>query len=188
MEKDLFEKTEVQSKDKSEYDYEGDMTMSQLKNIMMNAKRLYDKLKPDTNLPEWVQSKITLAQDYIQTTTNYIETELDEAKAAPAVHLIYSSGKNVWKARNKSGRIKYFGHEFKDSAIKHAGIHEDAVAAGSPANAVGGGNVAGVGVGPQGEPGVLRTKYKDKNKAEAPSPIMEPMQKRKSFTQFTKGK
>jgi hypothetical protein len=35
---------------------------------------------------------------------------------------------------------------------------EDAVAMGAPANAVGGGQIAGVGVGPQGEPGVKKRK------------------------------
>jgi hypothetical protein len=65
-------------KDPGEYDYEGDMAMSQLKSIMMNAKRLHDCLEPETNLPEWVQSKITLAEDYITTATNYVEGTLDE--------------------------------------------------------------------------------------------------------------
>jgi len=41
----------------------------------------------------------------------------------------------------------------------------------APANVVGGGKVAGVGVGPQGEPGIQLkaiTKYKRKNKEQAP--------------------
>jgi hypothetical protein len=61
--------------DKGEYDYEGDMAMSQLKSIMSNAKRLHDMLSPNTNLPEWVQSKITLAEDYISTVTNYMSSQ-----------------------------------------------------------------------------------------------------------------
>ena len=51
--------------DEYEYDYEGDMAMSQLKSIMTNSKLLHDMMEPNTNLPEWVQSKITLAKDYI---------------------------------------------------------------------------------------------------------------------------
>lgn len=61
----------------------------------------------------------------------------------------------------------------------------------APANAVGGGNIAGMGVGAKGEPGVrpkAMKRYKDKNAAEAPSPIMSPVMKRKSFTEFLKGK
>ena len=66
--------------DKGEYDYEGDMAMSQLKSIMTNAKRLHDMLEPTTNLPEWVQSKITLAEDYILTAANYCESLDEEMK------------------------------------------------------------------------------------------------------------
>ena len=66
-------------KDKREYDYEGDMAMSQLRSIIRNAQMMHDKLlEPTTNLPEWVQAKITLAQDYIETAANYLETEMDE--------------------------------------------------------------------------------------------------------------
>ena len=67
-----------EEKDEHEYGYEGDMAMSQLKSIIANAQRLYDMLEPETDLPEWVQSKITLAEDYIVTATNYCAGELDE--------------------------------------------------------------------------------------------------------------
>ena len=64
--------------DSNEYDYEGDMAMSQLKSIITNAQRLHDMLEENTNLPEWVQSKITLAEDYILTAANYMEGEMNE--------------------------------------------------------------------------------------------------------------
>jgi len=67
------------NKEKQEYDYEGDMAMSQLKSIIANAQRMHDMLKVDTNLPEWVQSKITLAEDYISTASNYMQGEMSEA-------------------------------------------------------------------------------------------------------------
>ena len=35
-------------------------------------------MKPDTDLPEWVQSKITLACDYIQTSCDYMTSEMKE--------------------------------------------------------------------------------------------------------------
>jgi hypothetical protein len=70
--------------DKGEYDYEGDMAMSQLKSVISNAKRLHDMLSPNTNLPEWVQSKITLAEDYITTATNYMSSQnVNEEGIAP---------------------------------------------------------------------------------------------------------
>lgn len=69
---------DITPEDKGEYDYEGDMAKSQLRSILANAKRLHDMLKPDSNLPEWVQSKITLAEDYILTAANYMEGEMNE--------------------------------------------------------------------------------------------------------------
>jgi len=60
-----------------EYDYEGDMAKSQLRSIMHNSKMLHDMLEDTTNLPEWVQSKLTLAEDYIVTAANYMRGEMD---------------------------------------------------------------------------------------------------------------
>ncbi len=73
------------AKDPREYGFEGEMAMSQLKGIMQHAKSLHGMLKPDTDLPEWVQSKITLAYDYMQTAADYMSTEIsEEVKAGRA--------------------------------------------------------------------------------------------------------
>jgi hypothetical protein len=69
-----------EAKEKSEYDYEGDMARGQLQSIIMNSQRVHDMLKDNDNLPEWVQSKITLAEDYISTVSNYMSSEIDEDK------------------------------------------------------------------------------------------------------------
>ena len=68
--------------DAGEYDYEGDMAKSQLKSIITNAQRLHDMLEDTTNLPEWVQSKITLTEDYVLTAANYMEGEMNEEALA----------------------------------------------------------------------------------------------------------
>jgi hypothetical protein len=68
----------TEAKEKQEYDYEGDMAMGQLKSIIANSQRMHDMLSDDTNLPEWVQSKITLAEDYISTASNYMQGEMNE--------------------------------------------------------------------------------------------------------------
>jgi hypothetical protein len=59
--------------------------MSQLKGIMNHAEQLHDMLKPDTDLPEWVQSKVTLAYDYMQTAADYMATEMSEEVAVNSV-------------------------------------------------------------------------------------------------------
>ena len=73
-----------EAKEKTEYDFEGDMARGQLQSIANNAQKVHDMLKDNDSLPEWVQSKITLAEDYISTVANYMMSELDEqAPVAP---------------------------------------------------------------------------------------------------------
>jgi hypothetical protein len=69
---------EETSKDPREYDYEGDMAKSQLRSIIANAQQAHDMLDDNTNMAEWVQSKITLAADYISTVADYMQSEVKE--------------------------------------------------------------------------------------------------------------
>jgi len=85
-----------EAKEKTEYDYEGDMARSQLQSIVMNAQKVHDMLKDNDNLPEWVQSKITLAEDYILTVSNYMATEIDEETNKEYTHKV---------VHNKTGNI-----------------------------------------------------------------------------------
>jgi len=70
-----------EAKDEQEYGYEGDMALNQLATLMRCAEMIKEILKPDTDMPEWVQSKITLATDYIQTAADYMHSEMNEAKS-----------------------------------------------------------------------------------------------------------
>ena len=67
-----------EEKDEREYGYEGEMATSQLKSIIQNAEAMLGMLQDGTDLPEWVQSKITLAQDYIMSAKDYLSTEMSE--------------------------------------------------------------------------------------------------------------
>jgi hypothetical protein len=73
--------------DKGEYDYEGQMARTQLQTTMRNCRDLIDMIEDDENMPEWVQSKITLAQDYITTVRDYMQSkeELGEGVKSPGV-------------------------------------------------------------------------------------------------------
>ena len=73
------EDTVREEKDDREYGYEGDMAISQLKTIVRHADHMMGMLKPETDLPEWVQSKITLSTDYMQTAHDYMMSEMTEA-------------------------------------------------------------------------------------------------------------
>jgi hypothetical protein len=59
--------------DPGEYDQEGDMAKIQLRTIISAAQELHDALSEEDNLPEWVQSKLTIAEDYITTVRDYLK-------------------------------------------------------------------------------------------------------------------
>jgi hypothetical protein len=54
-------------------DYEGEMAISQLKNIAKKAETVAKMLKPESKMEAWVQSKITQADDYISTVHDYLQ-------------------------------------------------------------------------------------------------------------------
>jgi len=66
---------EQDEKEAQEYDYEGDMARSDLRSIIFNAQEVHDMLESNTNLPEWVQAKITKAEDYMSSVRDYMKSE-----------------------------------------------------------------------------------------------------------------
>jgi hypothetical protein len=102
-----------EAKEKSEYDYEGDMARGQLQSIIMNAQRVHDMLKDNDNLPEWVQSKITLAEDYISTVSNYMASEIDE-------ETLDEISSNTLKSYMKAAHTKYDKIEYKNDSASVA--------------------------------------------------------------------
>tara|TARA_R110001583_G_scaffold79522_1_gene214883 strand:- start:1116 stop:1478 length:363 start_codon:yes stop_codon:yes gene_type:complete len=68
-------------------DNEGKMAKRQLEQLAEYAMELSIMLQDNTQLEGWVQSKITLAQDYISKVKHYLEDELGmspEGCGAPA--------------------------------------------------------------------------------------------------------
>ncbi len=66
---------EEEHKDEGEYDEEGDMAKSDLQIMADAALELHGMLADEENLPEWVQAKITLATDYIDTARDYMKAK-----------------------------------------------------------------------------------------------------------------
>jgi len=97
------QKLATEAKEKTEYDYEGDMARGQLQSIISNAQRVHDMLEDDTNIAEWVQSKITLAEDYISTVANYMMSEIDEAKKMKGEDPCWDNYKMIG-TKNKGGK------------------------------------------------------------------------------------
>ena len=94
--------------DRDEYDEEGEMAQSQSRTIEDAAEELQAILDADENLPEWVQKKITLAMDYIDTARDYLaanrpEQEMEES--ALQAHIGKKKyGDSGMKALQKAGR------------------------------------------------------------------------------------
>jgi hypothetical protein len=78
---------------------------------MNHAKQLHDMLEPSTDLPEWVQSKITLAYDYMQTAADYMATEMNE-EVTHSVHV---------KTYDSHGEKQMNSPEFKKHIEAHGG-------------------------------------------------------------------
>jgi len=83
--------------DRGEFGREGDMAKEQLKTIDAAAEELMSILGDEQDLPEWVQKKITLAMDYIDTARDYMLNQDNKEIAEKAVS----------KAQRKAAGIAY---------------------------------------------------------------------------------
>ena len=63
---------ENEHQDPAEYDQEGEMAENHFGALKHAIGELESMIHPDDNLPEWVQDKITLATDYIETVRDYM--------------------------------------------------------------------------------------------------------------------
>lgn len=105
-----------EAKDPGEYDYEGDMAKGQLKTMIDAAQELHDMLSDNENMPEWVQSKITKATDYIDSVRDYLKSEkdksVDEGTDAP-------KGPESYEAQYKRRLVKTTDPEHKAKGYKY---------------------------------------------------------------------
>ena len=113
-----------EDKDNLEY-ADGDMSIHQLKQIKAHADWILEMLKPDTDMPEWVQAKITLAADYLSTACDYLHVEMNEeteninesdlptTKAKEKVVTVRhkTSGKELDVVHNAVEKYKKLGYE-----------------------------------------------------------------------------
>ena len=76
------------------HEYEdGDMSITQLKQIKAHADWILEMLKPETDMPEWVQAKITIAADYLSTACDYLHVEMNEDTQYPGLEKEDKPGK-----------------------------------------------------------------------------------------------
>lgn len=110
----------IDSIDQGEYDYEGAMTKTQLQTILRSAKELIDVIKADENMPEWVQGKITKAEDYMSSVRDYLMSRRDlgesESWEAGYQRRVVKTSKPEHKEKGYNWRIK--GKERPEISIK----------------------------------------------------------------------
>ena len=158
-------------------DREVSMAVSQLKTMCEYGTDLIKNLEakgPDYNIEAWVQSKITKAADYMNSVGHYMENEAkvssDHSPEAKNEDVYDPFTKKMVKRKPmkqqmggpalNTNRPKNTETATQDSDGSYRKKNEDA-----PANASGGGAIAGVGVGPEGEPGVMLPRKKNKKDA-----------------------
>ncbi len=96
----------VPKNEDAEYDNEGGMSKNQLKTMIDAAQELHGMLKDDDNMPEWVQSKITKATDYIDTVRDYMKSN------------DVNEGSETWEAGYKRRVVKTTSPEHKEAGHK----------------------------------------------------------------------
>jgi hypothetical protein len=105
--------------DRGEYGREGDMAKEQMHTIVSAAKELHSILTDEQDLPEWVQSKITKAMDYIDTARDYMlaqQAEGNEVVAEKAVSQQQQKFMGMAHAMQKGEKIKGASAELKKVA------------------------------------------------------------------------
>lgn len=73
-------KQSIQEELSPEHDGEFSMARSDLKTAISSAQRILDKLNGEGKLEAWLQSKITLASDYLSSAANYVDSGEAELK------------------------------------------------------------------------------------------------------------
>jgi hypothetical protein len=96
--------------DQGEYDREGEMSRNEIHTMMRNAKQLEKMLGNDDDLPEWVQKKLSLASDYMQTIADYLASEKetdaeDQTGRRVEVELAEKKAKPTKKSNGNDGNL-----------------------------------------------------------------------------------
>jgi hypothetical protein len=116
----LTHEDQMMGPDHGEYDREGDMAKDQLHTIVKAAKELHSILGDEQNLPEWVQTKITKALDYINVSRDYMdqeESDMDDAVLGEkAVSQQQQKFMGMVHAMQKGGKVKGASPELKKTA------------------------------------------------------------------------
>jgi hypothetical protein len=110
----------VEAHDQNEYGNEGEMAHNQFTALKHAMHEIESMLSRDDDLPEWVQSKITLATDYVETVRDYLIGERGMAEGrnpdtmSPADY-----------DRHEQDQMDHDKSSFKRREMEHELSHED---------------------------------------------------------------
>ena len=104
--------------EKGEYDREGDMALDDIDTIESAANELQSIIDADDNLPEWVQSKINKAMDYLDTARDYMAAQGNDQEpiAEKAVSKQQQKFMGMAHAMQKGEKVKGASKELKKVA------------------------------------------------------------------------
>jgi hypothetical protein len=104
--------------EKGEYDREGDMALDDIDTIESAANELQSIIDAEDNLPEWVQSKINKAMDYLDTARDYMAAQGNDQEpiAEKAVSKQQQKFMGMARAMQKGKKIKGASKELKKVA------------------------------------------------------------------------
>ena len=71
---------EEEGRDLDHSDHEGSMALSQLRRAAKYSQQLGHMIRESDDLPEWVESKITKASDYLGSVYHYLDYEINRKK------------------------------------------------------------------------------------------------------------
>jgi len=103
-----------------EMDDEGSMIMNQLDQMQRSINMMRDVVKdPNMQIPAWVQSKVTLAADYIDTAAGYMSSKNEEVDLEETAAWQRKEGKNPSGGLNQKG-VDSYRRENPGSKLKTA--------------------------------------------------------------------
>jgi hypothetical protein len=99
---------------------------------MFNAQDMMDLMNENTNLPEWVQSKITLAEDYVSTAANYLRGELNEEVKDDYARKVDKYLKKKYGKDKQPQGADFAAQRRKERLAKNGRMDEDTLEEGRP--------------------------------------------------------
>tara|TARA_B100000768_G_scaffold56940_1_gene55339 strand:+ start:3123 stop:3563 length:441 start_codon:yes stop_codon:yes gene_type:complete len=106
----------------NEYNNEGGMSKGQLKTMIDAAQELHDMLSDNDNMPEWVQSKITKATDYVDTARDYMKNEIKTESVNEKKSETWEAGYKRRVVKTTKPEHKEKGHNWRIKGKERPGI------------------------------------------------------------------